>query len=288
MKVSTMSENKLNKKIKNYVSFSEIKQWKDCGWRHKLLYIDKLGTFEDSPHLHYGTIVHNAIENLLKDGTIDLNVVKEKIEKTWDDSGFDSDDFIILQENKATLQGWKYKHNSLKNWVDWSNACLERLPLFLEENFPGYSLFNAEEQLFEDIEFNNKKFKGFIDCILKVPTSKGDKYWIIDWKTSSGRGWTKSKQQDISFTSQLVLYKYFWSKKHNIPLNKINCGFVLLKKLKKPEKTCQLIKVSTGPKTMERSLKLMRSMLKTVAQQRYLKNKNSCMFCEFYNTIHCS
>ncbi len=287
MKVSNMSEDGLNKKVKNYVSFSEIKQWKDCGWRHKLLYIDKIGTFEDSPHLHYGTIIHDAVENLLKTGKVDLNVVKEKIEKTWDDSGFDSNDYIVLQESKAALQGWKYKHNSSKNWVDWSNACLERLPIFLEENFPGYSLFNAEEQLFEDIEFNNKKFKGFIDCILKVPTNKGDKYWIIDWKTSSGRGWTKSKQQDISFISQLVLYKHFWSKKHDIPLNKINCGFVLLKKIKKSEKTCQLIKVPTGPKTMERSLKLMRSMLKTVGQQRYLKNRNSCMFCEFYNTAHC-
>lgn len=287
MKVSNMSEDELNKKIKNYVSFSEIKQWKDCGWRHKLLYIDKIGTFEDSPHLHYGTIIHDAVENLLKNETVDLSVVKEKIEKTWDKLGFDSNDFINLQENKATLQGWKYKHNSLNNWVEWSNACLERLPSFLEENFPGYSLFNAEEQLFEDIEFNHKKFKGFIDCILKVPTSKGDKYWIIDWKTSSARGWDRKKQQDISFTSQLVLYKHFWSKKHNIPLDKINCGFVLLKKVKKTEKTCQLIKISTGPKTMEKSLKLMSSMLKTVEQQRYLKNRNSCMFCEFYNTGNC-
>lgn len=287
MKVSNMSEDELNKKEKNHVSFSEIKQWKDCGWRHKLLYIDKIGTFEDSPHLHYGTIIHDAVESLLKNGTVDFESVKRQIEKTWDDFGFDSNDFIVLQENKATLQGWKYKHNSSKNWVEWSNACLKRLPSFLEESFPNYSLFNAEEQLFEDIEFNNKKFKGYIDCILKVPTSKGDKYWIIDWKTSSARGWSRSKQQDLSYLSQLVLYKHFWSKKHNIPLNKINCAFVLLKKVKKSEKTCQLIKVPTGPKTMEKSLKLMRSMLKTIAQQRYLKNRNSCMFCEFYNTLHC-
>lgn len=288
MKVSNMSEDKSNKKTKNYVSFSEIKQWKDCGWRHKLLYIDKVGTFEDSPHLHYGTIVHDAIEQFLKSGNIDFKSLKENIEKTWNESGFDSDDFVLLQENKAFLQGWKYKHNSVDDWVEWSSACLERLPTFLEENFPKYSLFNAEEQLFEDIEFNDKKFKGFIDCVLKVPTGKGDKYWIIDWKTSSARGWTRSKQQDISFISQLVLYKHFWSKKHDIPLNKINCGFVLLKKTKKSEKTCQLIKVPTGPKTMEKSLKMMSSMLKTVEQKRYLKNRNSCMFCEFYNTPFCS
>ena len=282
-----MSEDKLIKNTKNYVSFSEIKQWKDCPWRHKLLYIDKLGSFEDSPHLHYGTIVHDAIECFLKTGEVNFDAIKEKIEKTWEETGFDSDDFVLLQENKAFLQGWKYKHNEVNDWISWSHACLKRLPSFLEENFPNYTLFNAEEQLFEDLVFDNKKFKGFIDCILKVPTSKGDKYWIIDWKTSGARGWSRDKQQDIAYISQLVLYKHFWSLKHNIPLSKINCAFVLLKKVKKPEKTCQLIKVPTGPKTMEKSLKLMRSMIKTVNQKRHLKNRNSCMFCEFKNTKHC-
>ena len=195
--------------IKEHISYSEIKQWKDCGWRHKLLYIDKIGTFEDSPHLHYGTIIHDAVEHFLKKDIVDFDSIKEKIEKTWRKLGFDSNDFITLQENKANLQGWKYKHNNIENWVDWSNACLERLPGFLEENFPGYTLFNAEEQLFEDIGFNHKKFKGYIDCILKVPTSKGDRYWIIDWKTSSARGWDRRKQQDISFISQSVFINTF-------------------------------------------------------------------------------
>jgi len=277
----------MNNKKREYVSFSEIKQWKDCPWRHKLLYVDELGTFEESPHLHYGTIIHDWIENFLKNNVIELNEVEKKIENCWKEYGFDEEDFKILQENRATLQGWKYKHTKLKDWKEWSKASLSRIPDFLEENFPGYTLFNAEEELFEEIIDNNKKFKGYIDCILKVPTKTGYKYWIIDWKTSSSRGWSRDKQQDISYISQLVLYKHFWSKKHGIPLNKINCGFVLLKKMKTIEKTCQLIRVPTGPKTMERSLKLMRSMIKSVDKKFYLKNKNSCMFCEFNNTEHC-
>ena len=28
--------------IKEHVSYSEIKVWKECGWRHKLVYVDKL------------------------------------------------------------------------------------------------------------------------------------------------------------------------------------------------------------------------------------------------------
>ena len=52
--------------LKEHVSYSEIRQWKECPWRHKLLYIDKLSTFEESPHLHYGTIIHDGCEHFLK------------------------------------------------------------------------------------------------------------------------------------------------------------------------------------------------------------------------------
>ena len=56
--------------LKEHVSYSEVKQWKECGWRHKLLYVDKIQTFEESPHLHYGTIIHDACEHYLKTKTL--------------------------------------------------------------------------------------------------------------------------------------------------------------------------------------------------------------------------
>ena len=70
-------------------------------------------------------------------------------------------------------------------------------------------------------------------------------------------------------------------------MKKIQCAFVLLKKVKTVGKSCQLIKVSSGPKTLEKSNKLVRSMIKTVEKGMFLKNRNSCMFCEFKNTEHC-
>ena len=50
---------------KPHVSFSEIKQWKECPFRHKLAYIDKIDTFKPSPYLHFGTAVHEGCETLL-------------------------------------------------------------------------------------------------------------------------------------------------------------------------------------------------------------------------------
>ena len=84
-----------------------------------------------------------------------------------------------------------------------------------------------------------------------------------------------------------MLYKHFWGTKNQIEMKNIQCGFVLLKKVKTVGKSCQLIKVSSGPKTLEKSQKLVRSMLKSVEKKFYLKNRNSCKFCEFKDTEHC-
>ena len=276
--------------LKEHVSYSEVRQWKECPWRHKLIYIDRLQTFEESPHLHYGTIVHDACEHYLKTKQLKLDEVKTKITKTWEEHGFDSEDYIVLQTIKAKAQGWNYKHSKVNDWIEWAQTCLIALPEFLEETFPNWEIVAAEEQLYEPIEeVDNVKFKGFIDCIIKVPQKKEGKYkyWVLDWKTASARGWSQDKKRDFLVHAQVVLYKNYWARKNNINLNDVLCGFVLLKKLKKKDKACQIIKVSSGPKTLEKSNKLVRSMIKNLKSNLKLKNRESCKFCDFYRTEHC-
>ena len=274
--------------LKEHVSYLEIRQWKECPWRHKLLYLDKLRTFEESPHLHYGTIIHDACEHFLKTKEVRSEEAKQKIKDAWDEHGFDADDFIQLQTNRAQLQGWKYKHNKIKDWLDWTDASLMSIPAFLDETFPGWEFVSAEDELYESIEKINTKFKGYIDCIIKIPYKNDYKYWILDWKTSNGRGWSIDKQRDFLVQAQVILYKHFWGTKNNIDMKKIQCGFILLKKVKTVGKSCQLIKVSSGPKSLEKANKLVRSMIKTVEKKFYLKNRDSCKFCDFKNTEHCN
>lgn len=273
--------------LKEHVSYSEVRQWKECPWRHKLLYIDKLSTFEESPHLHYGTIIHDACEHYLKTKELKIEEAQKKIKEAWDEHGFDSEDFIQLQTQRAELQGWKYKHNKIKDWLDWARTSISSVPQFLDETFPDWEFVSAEEALYESIENIDTKFKGYIDCIIKVPFKNDFKYWVLDWKTSSGRGWSLDKQRDFKTQAQVILYKDFWGNKNGINLKNIQCGFVLLKKVKTIGKSCQLIKVSSGPKNLEKASKMVRSMIKTVEKQFYLKNRESCMFCEFKDTIHC-
>ena len=273
--------------LKEHVSYSEVRQWKECPWRHKLLYLDKLRTFEESPHLHYGTIIHDACEHYLKTKELKIEEAQSKIKVAWDEHGFDSEDFIQLQTQRAELQGWKYKHSNLKDWLQWAEASIKSVPDFLDQTFPNWQIVSAEEPLYESMELIDTKFKGYIDCIIKIPYKNDYKYWVLDWKTSNGRGWSLDKQRDFKTQAQVILYKHFWGTKNNIPLKNIQCGFILLKKLKTVGKPCQLVKVSSGPKNLEKSRKMVRSMIKAVEKKFFLKNRDSCMFCEFKGTEFC-
>ena len=89
-------------------------------------------------------------------------------------------------------------------------------------------------------------------------------------------------------TAQLILYKHFWSRKHDIPLKDVRCGFILLKRGANPGRVCELVTVSVGEKTLERGVKLMNSMISTVSRGMFLKNRNSCTYCQFKDTPYCT
>ena len=227
---------------KPHVSYSEVRCWKECPWRHKLLYIDKIGVNEPSPYLSYGTAVHDGLERFLKTGEMDIPTVLEKITGEW---------------------------------------------AFLKEEFGDYEVISAEEELYEYYPGCEIFFKGFIDALLKVTIRGKEHYYVIDWKTAGDKGWYASKRRDILTWAQIALYKTFWRNKRNLDTKSVRCGFVLLKRGAPAGKICELVKVSVGPKAEENAMSIFRSMVKNVRRGLFLKNRESCLFCEFKDTPHC-
>ncbi|HIF02384.1 MAG TPA: PD-(D/E)XK nuclease family protein [Nitrospinaceae bacterium] len=267
---------------KPHISFSEIKIWKECPWRHKLAYIDKIDKFEPSPYLDFGTAVHAGCETILEAKKVDKEKLLNEIRSAWEKNGFENPEWYNAQP------GW-YKHVPVDEWCSWAENMWAEIPEFLDKEFPDWECFNAEESLYETVENKSVLFKGFIDGVIKVPKKKGAgyNYWIIDWKTAGAWGWRRDKKQDLGMTAQLILYKYFWSRKHNIDIKDIRCGFILLKRGGKPGKICELVTVSVGQKTLDKGVKLMRNMIVAVEKGIYLKNRNSCKYCPYYNTDDC-
>jgi len=267
---------------KPHVSFSEVKCWKECSYRHKLIHIDKIDLDAPSPYLSFGTAVHAGCESLLETKAVDRDRILSEFRDAWAAANFDDPEWVARQP------GW-YRHEPVDAWVGWANDMWDDVLEFLDAQFPGWVIHKSEEQLYEPVEGLDVKFKGFIDGVLKVPNKKGDghTYWIIDWKTAQSYGWKREKKQDILMTAQPILYKYFWAQKHGVELKDIRCGFILLKRGAKPGKICELVPVSVGPKAIEKATKMLRSMVLSVRKGLALKNRHACDFCPYSGTQHC-
>ena len=50
---------------RQHISFSELKIWNDCAWKHKLVYIDNVDGFEGNEYTAFGTAIHSVCEKLV-------------------------------------------------------------------------------------------------------------------------------------------------------------------------------------------------------------------------------
>ena len=248
---------------KPHVSYSEVSCWTLCGWKHKLSYIDKVPLPpQDWIHANFGTHVHAGVENYLKTRVMDIQPVLDAIATQW------------AEMNRP----------SVEKWQSWAKNILEQFPSWLEENFAGWELLGAELALYEDIPNEIIKFKGFVDCLVRVPLNKEKtrwKVWILDWKTGPAYGWRRDKLEDPLVLAQLFLYKDYLLRKLELNSREVGCAFVVLKKGAKVGNCIVRYDVSAGPKSLEAGAKIVRNMVSGVRKGKFIKNKYACEWCDY-------
>ena len=254
-----------------HISYSELKNWCHCPYYHKLVNIDKLKGFEGNEYTAFGTALHSVCENLLNEH-IDAN-----------------DDSFFVKELRQELK--KLDHDLNKELVvsmfkQGKKIIPELLPA-LKTHFGDYEVVQTEEKLYEPMsELDNYLFKGFVDLVLKT---KDGKYHIIDWKTCSW-GWGAKKRSDKMIIYQLVLYKHYFCKKHNIEPNNVETHFALLKRTAK-KNIVEVFSTTSGSKRTQNALELLERAVATIKNNIHIKNRLSCTSgygCEFYKTKHCT
>jgi len=255
-----------------HISYSELRNWTECSWRHKLMYLDKIETFQGTEHTCFGTAVHETIENMLL-GKIQepYKHFHETFTKELSEIGMEEDSELASQMR------------------DQVNGIFEAVVPSLDDYFSdkgGWSLVSTEEPLMEAItetKIKDFNFKGFIDLVLK--DGKGH-YHVIDWKTCSW-GWNARKKSDSLVVRQLVLYKHYYSKKLGLNPRAVSTHFGLLKRTAKKNRV-ELFRVTSGERKTKNSLDFLDMALYNITNQRYLKNRLSCKYCPFHETEHCS
>ena len=145
----------MEKEIKR-ISFSALKNWKECPYRHKLIYVDKLPHFEGNEYTAFGTAIHAACEkgipNTSQNALKVFQVAFDKEMAILKQSGREIDTTLIEQMKLQAVP-----------------ICEQVLPA-VTRHFGSFEVVSVEEELLEDIsEFDSygTKFKGFIDAVIK-------------------------------------------------------------------------------------------------------------------------
>ena len=257
--------------LRHHVSYSEIATWMDCHYKHKLKYLDGIKVDKDGPseHTEFGQVIHDALEKYLTTRIMPpIDEVKAELTKM----------FSALP-NASELKE--------SEWHDTIEPILSEVPAFMDESFGSdWEFVAAEYPLMESIDGHGHMFKGFIDGVIKYTNKRGVKqYFYLDWKSCS-YFWPMAKRIDPKKTMQLAFYKYFYSRKYEIPLKDSQCGFILLRRSKKPG-NCELVKVSVGDKAVEKALGTIDTMLGHIRLKMFPKDRDSCKFCPYAGTEHC-
>lgn len=256
---------------KPHISFSEVREWDECSYRHKLKHVKKIDLGKPGPMLDFGTAVHAACEDFLKTRTMNVALATDFIKESW--------------EKNKDVKG--FEPAGLPKFLDEATSILNEVPEWFNTTFPNWELVDAEHFLYEPIDARPHAFKGYIDVVIKCKDDKGrENVWLLDWKTCSF-GWTVQKKSDAMVKSQLILYKNYWTKKTDWDPKKTKCGFVLLKRTAKNGNRCELVPVSVGEVTTKRALKVVDNMIVSVKKGIALKNRSSCTYCDYKDTEHC-
>ncbi len=271
------------------VSFSQYQMYKTCPHQWYLSYVKKLQPFKPSIHLIFGTAFHETLQNYLK-------VMYEQSATAADK--------IHLPTYFKTRFMELYKQNSVHG--HFSNA--EEMSEFFEDAIAILEFVKKKRNLFfskknselvgieipingpivEGIE--SVKMKGFIDLVIYDKTV--DKYTIYDIKTST-RGWSDYEKKDHTKISQILLYKRFFSVLRDVPEDKIDVQFFIVRRkinenLEFAPKRVQEFIPANGVKKVKDAFEDFQKFVKDVftsdgdyQEKTYIKNIDKCKYCPY-------
>ena len=280
------------------ISYSQYSQWAVCPHKWKLNYIDELRTFKGNIHTLFGSAMHDVLQTYLTvmyNDTIKMadslplasmllhrmkHYYKEIVEDLHGEEISSQEEMQEFYEHGLAIIEWFVKKRSM---------------YFSKK---GYELVGIEVPIEYDLP-NKIKFVGYIDVL--IYDTVRERYKIIDIKTST-MGWNKYMKADKNKTDQLLLYKSFYSKQHDVPMDRIDVEYFIVKrKLYEntdfPQKRIQTFTPANGKPSINQVVKRLDEFMtecfnsdgeyNTEHIYRKEASKKNCRFCEFNQTEYC-
>lgn len=298
--VKLVLESKKKQSYSNkHISYSQLSSYMSCPLQWYLTYVKKLAVYQPSIYTVFGKAIHTTLQDWLKllyEGTvrefeeIDINekfynnlVKSYKSEKFQNSHEHFSDSKEMQEFYQDGIQILEFIKKKRKSYFSSKNIYLAGIETLLYQKLkPGVY------------------FKGYVDLVFYDKDL--DKWTLIDIKTST-RGWNNYKKADSTTTAQLLLYKEFFSKQFNIPIDKIEVKYLIVKRkiLENSEyatakRRVQEFVPASGKIVRGRAVKSMNTFIDDTldnkgefVEKHYntTDNINNCRFCSFKDNPVC-
>ena len=279
------------------ISYSQLSMFSECPERWKLNYVDKLRVFETNIFLIFGTAMHEVIQTWLEVMYNDSikNADKLNLEQRLHDKLIEGFKKAKEEEGKDPCTKEQLKE-FFQDGIDILDFVKKRRADYFSKR--GYKLIGCEVPIDVDLR-KNVKMVGYLDIVIL------DEYHnilkIYDIKTST-QGWNKWQKKDENKTQQLLLYKQFYSKQYNHPIDKIEVEYFIVKRklwenAMFPQKRVQKFSPASGTVSMNKVAKRLDTFLDLAFDDNgeqitdniiATPSKKACKWCEFRKTEHCS
>lgn len=283
----------IDKSFQKSISYSQYSLYNQCQYQWYLSYALNNKIFNPNIFLIYGTSLHEVIQSYLQ--------------KMYSESGAAADrlDLNTLFEDRMIEN---YKSN-LKDNNNIHFSTKEDIKEFIEDGKKSLEWFKKNRNKFFSRKTSslvgieipilipvsdyspNVFMKGFIDLV--IHNTNTDTYTIFDIKTST-RGWTDKEKKDQTKINQVLLYKRFYSKILNIPEERIDVQFFIIKRKIYEDSEFPIPRVqefipANGKKKVQEAFNSLESFIKECftpdakynLDRQYLKNTNSCKYCPY-------
>tara|TARA_Y100001972_G_scaffold29251_1_gene36042 strand:+ start:1138 stop:1944 length:807 start_codon:yes stop_codon:yes gene_type:complete len=236
--------------------------WKQCPYQWKLQYVDGIRDYTDSIHTLFGTSMHEVIQafvTVMYNDTIKVaeqlpleDMLRTRMKRNFEEIVKANGGEMFCTEGEMVEF---YTHG-----VQILDFLKKRRAQYFSKK--GYELLGIEVPLNFELS-DNLKFVGYIDLVIKDTVR--DVIKIYDIKTST-MGWNKYMKADINKTDQLLLYKQFYSKQFNHPIEKIEVEYFIVKRklyenLDFPQKRVQKFVPANGKPSMNKMINRFKEFL---------------------------
>lgn len=296
-KIQKYQPEKIDYSYQKNISYSQLSMFRKCPHRWGLQYKDGIKVFTSTIHTLFGNALHIVIQDYL-DSFYNKSITKaDEIDLI---KNFEQE---LKNQYKAEYKKNKNNHFShpdqLNEFYEDGVEILNYLKKKKKQYFSkrGWFLVGCELpiSIAPNPKFPNTIYQGYLDVVLYHEPS--DEFYIIDLKTST-KGWSSYTKKDEDKQFQLILYKKFFSDQFQIPLEKINIEFLILKrKLYESEDyyipRFQTFKPPSGKIKLNKATNALNEFIEEAFDSKGYKDKNyppkpnewNCKWCPFSQDV---